>query len=604
MFCKFGNMAKFENALKIKGQLSIYNLSVITGIIAGLVAMVFSWLLNFAETWVESLFIHTPYNGTFLNKVDFSFHHIQNSLFILLLPALGGFITGIITHYFCKDAIGTGADEMIGAFHNNDGNISTRVPIIKGIATIFTLSSGGSGGKEGPLALIGSGIGVWVAKIANSGARARRTLLLAGSAAGLGAVFKAPLGGALTAAEMVYKEDIESDALIPCFISSVVAYLVYTYYTGTDAFMNIKDIAPLELPELFFYVILGILCFLFGFLFIKGFRDTKVFINRINLHPVLKPAIGGLLVGGICLIFFETSGTGSNYLESVYNGLTPNFFSSRFSPWWIVLSFLTIALLKIVTTTLTIGSGGSAGIFGPSLFIGGMLGAAVGIAAKLILTGSNVHIGSYIVVGMGAFYAGVANAPVAGIVMICEMTGSYMLLPPLIIVSIFTFILSKQISFYKNQVDNRFKSPAHHWDMRFDVIDSVRLEEMKNQLRHLAEIKITQNLHDLIAVSQKIHASDFIVFNEEGIYEGMISLRKIDQSSDEGKWAFDNDLSRLVNKNIPSVDSFERLSKALKVIMQYDFDKVAVTKNGNYLGYVRSRDIFNSYNQKMGVNNA
>lgn len=603
MFCKFGAMAKFENAFKIKGQLSIYNLSVITGIIAGLFAMVFSWLLHFAETWVESLFIHTPFNGTILNKADFSFHHIQNSLFILLLPAFGGLITGLITHYFCKDAIGTGADEMIGAFHNNDGKISTRVPIIKGIATIFTLSSGGSGGKEGPLALIGSGIGVWVAKIGNAGARARRTLLLAGSAAGLGAVFKAPLGGALTAAEMVYKEDIESDALIPCFLSSVVAYLVYTYYTGTDVFMNVKDIAPLELPELFFYVILGILCFLFGFLFIKGFRDTKVFINRIKIHPVLKPAIGGLLVGAICLVFFEAGGTGSDYLESVYNGFTPNFFSSRFSPWWMVLSFLAIALLKIVTSTLTIGSGGSAGIFGPSLFIGGMLGAAVGIAAKLILTGTNVHVGSYVVVGMGAFYAGVANAPVAGIVMICEMTGSYMLLPPLIIVSIFTFILSKQISFYRNQVENRFKSPAHHWDMRFDVIDSVKIEEMKSQLRHLAEIKVSQNLHDLIAVSQRIHASDFIVFNENGEYEGMISLRKIDQSSEEGRWAFDHNLSRLVNKNIPSVDSYERLSKALKVIMQYDFDKVAVTKNGNYLGYVRSRDIFNSYNQKMGVNN-
>lgn len=597
-------MAKLVDVLKIKGQLSIYNLSVITGVAAGVFAMVFSWLLHLGESWVESLIIHTPYHGTALKKIDFTLHHFQNSMLILFLPAIGGLITGFITHYFCKDAIGTGADEMIGAFHNNEGKISTRVPIIKGIATIFTLSSGGSGGKEGPIALIGSGIGVWVAKIGNAGARARRTLLLAGSAAGLGAVFKAPLGGALTAAEMVYKEDIESDALIPCFLSSVVAYLVYTYYTGTDAFMNIKDIAPLELPELFFYVLLGILCFLFGFLFIKGFRDTKVFIHRINISPILKPAIGGLLVGFICLVFFEVAGTGTDYLESVYNGLTPNFFSNRFSPWWIVLSFLSVALLKIVSSTLTIGSGGSAGIFGPSLFIGGMLGAAVGTAAKLILTGTDVHVGSYVVVGMGAFYAGVANAPIAGIVMICEMTGSYILLPPLIIVSIFTFILSKQISFYKNQVENRFKSPAHHWDMRFDVIDATKIEDMQTQLRHLAEIKITQNLNDLLALSQKVHASDFIVINNENVFVGMISLRKIDQTSEEAMWAFEHDLSKLVNPNIPSVDCFERLSKALKVIMQYDFDKVAITKNGKYLGYIRSRDIFNSYNQKMGVSAA
>jgi CIC family chloride channel protein len=586
---------------KIRKQLSIYTLSIVTGLASGLLAMLFAWLLHLTETKVSTWFIQPPQHSTLLNKIDFAVKHIQNSIIIILLPTIGGLITGIITHFFCKDAIGTGADEMIGAFHNNEGKISTRVPLIKGVATIFTLASGGSGGKEGPIALIGSGVGVLIARISNSGARARRTLLLAGSAAGLGAIFKAPLGGALTAAEMVYKEDIESDALIPCFLSSVVAYLIYTYFAGTDVFMNIRDIAPLQFPELLFYVILGVLCFLFGYLFIKGFNDAKRFIGKINISPILKPAIGGLLVGIISLFFFEVSGTGSNFLSAVYNGFTPNFFNIKNSVWFIISSFLLIAFLKIVATTLTIGFGGSAGIFGPSLFIGGMLGAAVGYTAKLILPDVDIHIGSYVVVGMGAFYAGVANAPIAGIVMVCEMTGSYILLPPLIIVSIFTFILSKQISFYKNQVENRFKSPAHHWDMRFDVIDSIKIEDLVNKLRHLAEIRIDKNLSDLIVVSQKVHASDFVIYDNKNNYCGMISLRKIDQNSKEAIWAFNNNVSVLVDSKIPALSTEDRLSKALKTIMEYDYDKVPVVKDGIYLGYIRTRDIFDIYNQKMNA---
>ncbi|MFN7015419.1 MAG: chloride channel protein, partial [Bacteroidia bacterium] len=351
----------------------------------------------------------------------------------------------------------------------------------------FTLPTGGSGGKEGPISYIGAGIGVWIANLAKAGARARRTLLLAGTAAGLGSVFKTPLGGALTAAEMVYKEDIESDALIPCFISSVTAYLVYTIYAGTDPLINVSGLNNFHFSEMLFYLILGVLCFVFGFLFIKGFNDAKAFIGRIKIPTYVKPAIGGLLTGAIALVLFEVSGTGTVFMESTIHGNFPDFFGGRL--WFeIIISLLIIAFVKIVATTLTIGSGGSAGIFGPSLFIGAMLGAAVGVLAKHFLN-QNVSIASFMVVGMGAFYSGVANAPIAGIVMIVEMTGSYVLLPPLILVSIFTFILSKKISFYKNQVENRFKSPAHSRDMKSDIIDQILIKDHFPEYRLLAVIK-------------------------------------------------------------------------------------------------------------------
>lgn len=591
----------FVSKLKIKGNISIYYYSVVTGLIAGLVAMLFTWLLGVLNTYFLSLHYQTlTYSLTFPEKVSFIGSNYKFSALILFLPAIGGLLAGILNH-FSKEASGTGADEMIGAFHHNEGNISTRAPFIKGLATIFTLSTGGSGGKEGPIALIGAGIGVIVSRVANAGARARRTLLLAGSAAGLGAAFKAPLGGALTAVEMVYKEDIESDALIPCFISSVVAYLLFTAYSGTGSLLNIKDVSVFHLQELPFYIVLGVLCFVFGYFLIKGFRDTKVFISRIKIHPVIKPAIGGLMVGFLSLTFFEIAGTGDEFFEHIYNGSLPNYFSSERSYVLIICSLLLIAFLKIVATTLTIGSGGSAGIFGPSLFIGGMLGAATGILAKALLPETDVHIASFIVVGMGAFYAGVVNAPLAGIIMICEITGTYILLPPLILVSIFSFVLSNKISFYKNQVSNRFKSPAHHWDMRFDVIDSIVIQDMKHKLRNLAQIKETDTIEKLMELSVKIHASDFVVYNDKNEYSGMVSLRKLDLT-EESSINKSTLINEVVNRQVPFTDYKQRLSLALKVIMQYDFDKVAVVERGRYIGYIRTRDILNSYSEHVNLN--
>ena len=519
-------------------------------------------------------------------------HNWASVLLVITLPAIGGLITGYIAFKFSSSSAGTGTDTLIDAFHNKDGQIDRKAPFYKSVATIFTLGSGGSGGKEGPIAYIGAGIGVIVANLANAGARARRTLMLAGTAAGLGSVFKAPLGGALTAAEMVYKEDIESDALIPCFISSVTAYLIYTQFAGNEHFMSVSGEGLNHYMELVFYILLGALCYPYGYLFIKGFNDTKKYLARIKIHPVLKPALGGLLVGIISVFFFEVSGTGSEFLQAITTGTIPVFMGS--GALKIAIAFLIIAFLKIVTTTLTIGTGGSAGIFGPSLFIGGMLGAGIGTLAQYFLPGYNIHVASYIVVGMGAFYAGIARAPIAGIVMICEMTGTYVLLPPLIIVSIFTFILSKKISVYKSQVENRFQSPAHFWDMKIDVIDSIKISEQFKEYRNIAVAKNDVNFIELRKLSSEIYASDFVIKDENENYFGMISLRKISLANEK----FDDPLTTIevyADKNVPTLNKNSMLSDALTIIMQHDVDKAPVVEGEKLLGYIRSRDIFDSY---------
>lgn len=576
-----------------KKSYGIYYLALLTGVVAGIFAIGFSYMLDFFSDWISALHAYSYDNDIATNAFTY-LHPFSTSLMIILLPAAGGLCCGWLVWKFSRSSSGNGSDELIHSFHYKEGRMDPRIPWVKSLSTIFTLSTGGSGGKEGPIALIGAGIGSIIAGMASAGARARRTLLLSGTAAGLGATFKAPLGGALTAAEMVYKEDIESDALIPCFISSVVAYLIYAGVTGPSHFLLIHDSGLVNYKELFFYILLGLLCLPFGWLFIEGFNRTRLLIENFSLHPVLKPAIGGLAVGLISLVFYEVAGTGNDFLSAVADGKKPVFLGLSFLA--VPLAFLIIAFLKIIATNLTIGTGGSAGIFGPSLFIGGMLGASVGYTASYFLPGLYINVGSYVVVGMGAFYAGVAKAPIAGIVMICEMTGSYSLLPPLIIVSIFTFVLSKKFSIYKNQVQNRFESPAHFWDMKNDVLDRIIIRDRFPELRKLAIIKADQKMHDALKLSASIQAGDFVVMGSKGEYIGMLSLRKVSVEQGEDH---ELPLTGLVNNTVPPVHPSASLEEAMKVILQFDFDKVAVEESGQLLGYLRSKDIFTAYLEEM-----
>ena len=580
--------------VNIKNPNSIYIYAVVVGVLCGVASMAFSYILSLLEIFFGSLHTQTAEKTeTLVQKISFAAQNPQTSLIVLLLPAFGGLVAGLIIHFFCKDASGTGTDEMIYAFHYNEGKIDTKVPFFKALATLFTLPTGGSGGKEGPISLIGAGIGVWLSNILKTGARARRTLLLAGTAAGLGSVFRSPLGGALTAAEMVYRNDIESDALIPCFISSVTAYLVYIGYAGAESAFHISAPQAFHANEILFYLLLGGLCFGFGYLLIKGFKDTRIFFDKIKVPKWLKPAIGGLLTGAIAMFFFGISGTGSEYLNYVINGHFPDYFPVE-GAIAIVLSCLGIAFLKIVASTLTIGSGGSAGIFGPSLFIGAMLGAAVGTLAQLVFPYQHVSIASFMVIGMGAFYAGVAQAPVAGIVMIIEMSGNYSLLPPIIIVSVFTFLLSRRISFYKNQVDNRFKSPAHSYNMRNDVLEDTSLNDFFPEFRLLATVNKEEKLTELLQKALEIHASDFAVIDENWNYIGMVSLRNVIVNQQDKNETIANYVEK-----IPTVNSNESMTKALNIILEHDIDKVAVIEGDKYVGYVRYRDIFEAYNTKV-----
>lgn len=393
-----------------------------------------------------------------------------------LLPVIttaGGLVAGIIVFTWAPEAEGHGTDAAIKAFHEGS-SIRARIPLIKLVASAITIGSGGSGGREGPSAQISAGFGSLLANALHLDVQDRRIAIATGIGSGIGAIFRAPLGGAILAAEILYKNDLEVEAIIPALMASIIGYSVFGFYTGwTPIFAPSGSLAFTTPLQLFYYVFLGLLCGLVGVLYARGFYGITHFFHRLRLPNWSKPAIGGLMVGLIGLVLPQALGMGYGWVQvSMGNGLLG-------IPLWVILL---LPFAKIVTTGLSIGSGGSGGIFGPGMVIGGTLGAVVWRLCYHVLPGVPDTPSPFVIVGMMALFGGIAHAPLAVMLMVAEMTGNLsMLAPAMIAVGISSIIVGK-VSIYSSQVDTRADSPAHRLQMSFPLLSTLSVSKAMSAL--------------------------------------------------------------------------------------------------------------------------
>ena len=438
--------------LVVNGYLPKLGLAAAIGLVTGFVAVAFHICLSLATQWVS-----LPWSLGLVPSWVFG-----------VVPALGGLIVGLFIHKIARapETAGQGTDKMIYSFHNQGGNVRARVAPVKFLASIVTLSTGGSAGYEGPISQIGSGIASTICKFFKMPRMMRGQFLLAGTAAGLGAIFKAPLAGALTSVEMLYREDFESNAFATSIVSSVVSFTVYIAFVGTAPIIGGVPAFPFtNAVELFACALLGIFCFPFSYLYVRCYYASERRFNKVALPLWLKPAIGGAFISVLVVIFPEVSGGGFGFIDDLMAGFVPH-------SMWGVFLLSQIVIAKIVATALTVGSGGSGGVFGPSLFIGGIVGAIFAGLCEIMFPGAVRMPEMFILVGMAAFFAGAAKAPIAGVVMVCEMTGSYSLLPGLLIAAVMHMAFSRNWTIYKSQVLNKFASPAHRRDMDREIIQA------------------------------------------------------------------------------------------------------------------------------------
>ena len=385
---------------------------------------------------------------------------------LALLPVAGGLVGGAIVVWLAPEAEGHGTDAAIEAYHQHRGEIRGRVPLVKMIASAITLGTGGSAGREGPIAQIGAGFGSFMAHRLRLGVQERRVLMVAGLAGGIGAIFRAPLASALFAAEVLYREvDMEFEVIVPGVICSIVAYSVFITVFGAAPLFATPHFTFDNPAELLPYTVLAFVVSVGAKIFVRGFYGVRDVFRRIRIPRVLKPALGGAVVGAVALFAPQSLGSSYGVVQEAFSGAVP------------AATLLGIAAAKVVTTSFTVGSGQSGGVFGPAVVIGGLLGGFVGQMANRYVPGISAAPGAFVIVGMAGFFASAANTPISTIIMVSEMTGSYDLLVPTMWVSMIAFLLVRRTSLYEKQAARRADSPVHAGEMIGAVLNHLTVED-------------------------------------------------------------------------------------------------------------------------------
>ncbi|MGQ9647759.1 MAG: chloride channel protein [Thermodesulfobacteriota bacterium] len=565
-------------------------IGIVIGLVSGFGAILFNFLLREGNRFfmVDLIKWLLPEEAAQTSWLGVPLHRWM----ILWIPALGGLLAGLIVFRLAPEAEGHGTDAMIDSFHRKKGVVRRRVPIVKTIASAITIGSGGSAGKEGPIAQIGSGFASLLASVLKMDERDRRIMLLAGAAGGIGAIFKAPLGSALFATEVLYRRpEFEFEAIIPCILSSIVGYSVYTFYYGWGTVFQIPRFPFTPPSELFFYGILGAFCAVIGFFYVHFFYSMRDrFFDQLRLPRSFKPALGGLLLGGLAFFLPEILGGGYEGIQSAIDGKLS------------VELMLLLVFAKIVATSFTISSGGSGGVFAPSLFIGSMLGGFFGHLCAKLFPHWVTHPDAFVLVGMGGFFAGVAKVPIASLIMVAEMTGGYSLIVPLMIVSTISYLLLGEVSLYEKQVSTRVDSPAHIGDFAVNILDHITVKEALPPDRNVETIPEGMRFDEIMKFIVRSNQSNFPVVDEVGYLKGILSLtdlRRVMLEKDIHGLLVAKDLATL---DVMTVTPGDNLNTALKKMTQAEIRELPVVSKEDprkIISMISRKDVIRIYHEEI-----
>jgi CIC family chloride channel protein len=525
LFPQVGAFLRFPAELEFAAFWRWVGLSVLVGVAAGLAAALFNSALELVNNVVLGRLAgwEPP-----LPRGEIQILHKATDVelrrwLLWILPAVGALFSGWIVFRFAPEAEGHGTDAMIHAFHHKRGAMRPRVPIVKGIASVFTMGFGGSAGREGPITQIAGGFGSVLARLLKLPDRERRMLLVAGAAGGLGAIFRIPLGAALFAIEVLYRDGIEAEAIFPCVVSSVVAYSVFTLMFGQGHLFATERSYLFDPRQLPLYASLALVCALAGLGFIRVFYGMRErFFGRLRISPQWRPMIGGLMLGAMAIGVPHALGVGYGWVQEAL--LQTDRVPFADAPWLAAATLAGLAVAKMISTSLTISSGGSGGVFAPSMVIGGLLGGAFGYAWHELTPGIVPQPGAFVLVGMGCFMGGVSHVPFAAIIMVCEMAGSYDLLVPLMLANAVTFWLLRNHTLYEKQVRTPLESPAHIGDFTIDVLEDLRAGDVCDRAKALDVVPESMRLGDFLERVAEGGLTLFCVAGDGGAAVGLVAL--------------------------------------------------------------------------------
>lgn len=571
---------EFIERAKMTEHLFMIIIAIIIGIMAGFGAIGIRALIK------EISDISFAGEGSLLDRIIAAPWYIK-----LLIPAIGGAIVGPVIYFFAPEAKGHGVPEVMQSILMKGGKIRPRVAFIKAFASSVTIGTGGSVGREGPIIQIGASLGSTVGQFFRVPAKRMKTLVGCGAAAGIAAAFNAPVAGALFAVEIILM-DFAVAQFSPIVISSVMATVISHHFEG--------DFAAFQVPagyhlasfyDILFYFVLGALSGLISYVFIKVlyfFED--VWDNRLKIRAYYKAAIGGVIIGAIALIFPEIMGVG---YDSINMALQGNFI------WHLAL---TLVFVKILATSITLGSGGSGGIFAPSLFMGATLGVAFGLLINEVFPTITADPGAYALVAMGGLVAGTTRAPITAIIIVFELTKDYNVILPLMIVCIISTILSSKLSresIYTLKLllrDIKIKERAE-----VNIMKSIKVEDVySTDFESITEDKNFSEIVESI-ISRKVPY--VYVHDMKENFMGVISIHNIkDMFFERDNLQFVCIAGDIADKDVKRVSLDDNCKTVMDKMARCKYDGLPVMDSNDpnkQIGVIWRQDIDNEYKKEI-----
>ncbi|MFG2432021.1 chloride channel protein [Streptomyces sp. NPDC048590] len=523
-------------------------MAILVGAGAGLGSIVFRWCI---ESFTRLFSGHTDYAGS-----PGSAHpHLPwlGPFFVLVVPVVAGLLYGPLVNRFAKEARGHGVPEVMLAVAQRGGRISPKVAVVKTLASALTIGSGGSVGREGPIVQIGSALGSTLGRCTKVTEQRMKLLVACGAAGGIAATFNAPLAGVFFAMELILSA-FSVEAFGATVLASVTASVIGRAAFGDVAFLNLPDFHVQHLGQYALFAVLGVVAGAVGVGFSRVLYAIEDACDWIWRGPEwLRPAVGGLALGLVLLALPEMYGVGYPVLEKAAEG--------RYA-----IGFLLLLLAgKMIATSLTIGIGGSGGVFAPSLFIGAMLGAAYGAVAHGLLPGSAGAVGAYALVGMGAVFAGAARAPITAVVILFELTGEYSIILPLMLAIVLATATSRLLTrdtIYTLKLRRRgidLDGPAPGARLGAQPVSSV-MEPLP------APLRATVRLGDAAALLSLSGHGALPVVGADDAYLGVVTARAVAEAMAEQPDAAPTAAGDLVEQP-PRISSDEQLAAALHTLV-------------------------------------
>ncbi|HDR72493.1 MAG TPA: CBS domain-containing protein [Methanoculleus sp.] len=574
-------------------------IAVVVGIISGFGAVLFYEGLKFGTRFFMGNLLGYVYPDEGQSMAEIATWAPPDSIWLILpIICLGALASGMLVYRFAPEAEGHGTDAAVRAFHG-EGKVRWRIPLLKAVTSILTMTTGGSAGREGPTAQISAGFGSIAADLLGLSARERRIALATGIGAGIGTIFKAPLGGAILGAEILYRRDFESEALVPSFLASIIGYAIFSSFEGFDPIFGLGDISW-SIPQIPLFLLLGVVCAGMGVLYVHTFYMTqKVFksvFSRFSLPGYLKPFTGAFIIGAGVVLLAQISyegllvglgslGPGYGFLQLAMYNMLP------------LAVLMVLPFAKILTTSLTIGSGGSGGVFAPGLAIGGSTGGAVGMVLHLfapeMVPMSSVPV--FVIVGMIALFGSIANAPISVLIMVVEMTANFSLFIPAMGAVAVADVLTGTTTIFREQVMTKAQSGAHRGEYQVEVLEGIRADDAMVPADRVITLMPDESCAHVLSIINRHGHTGFPVL-EGSRLTGIITIGDVRNGTESGKPALS--VRDVMARELVTIDPDATLEKALGLMMDnniHHLPVVRITDPGTLAGFLTSSDILRAY---------